>query len=88
MSADNDVDLAPATRERGGEVGAQASVQFKDQVFVENPDVKFPVGDGDGDLLDPERQVVGQFGVGDDAEGGFYFSRCVVRRTSSRSNIA
>lgn len=40
MVSDRDVSRAPAARELRGQIGADAPVKFKEEVFVGRPDVE------------------------------------------------
>ena len=87
MVSDHDVARAPAARELGNQVGADAPVKLKKEVLVERAAIELAGRNRTLQRLDVRRQVGRQLGVTEDAERGIQVTGCCPRRSSSRSRM-
>jgi len=87
MVSDQDVARAPAARELGNQVGADAPVKLKKEFLVERAVIEFAGRDRSLQRLDARGQVRRQLGVTEDAERGIQVAGCRSRRSSSLSRM-
>ncbi len=87
MVSDHDVTRAPATRDVGNQVGADAPVKVKKEILVERADIELAGRNCTLQRLDARGQMRRELGVTEDAERGIQATGCRARRSSSRSSM-
>jgi hypothetical protein len=85
--SDHDVSRAPAARDVGNQVGADAPVKLKKEVLVERAAIELAGRNRTLQRLDARGQVRRELGVTEDAERGIQVTGCRPRRSSSRCRM-